>query len=139
MEEKRKLKASRHRLPEETVRVTELREQLVEETGYPMSKISYITKCYHDIVVKNIMEGKLVYLENIGKIYAGVNPPRKVVDFKNKPDASGRTLGVKGMTVKTKQQGARYVTKFKASNALRTALSDKGEPSKEEIDKIYID
>lgn len=139
MEKKRKLKHSWHRLPEESISRTEIAKVLVKETGYPYDKINYITKCFFEEVAKNIVDGKIVYLEGVGRIYATIRPPRKVVDFKNKPDELGRTLGVKGMKVKTKQVGAGYQTRFKPSASLKRSVNEKDPPTQEQVDNLYVD
>lgn len=135
--EKRKLKYSWKRMPEERVSIGDLKKKIIKETGYPKTVVNYVVDEFLESIKFNILDDKLVDIDGIGLIYAGINPPRKVVDFKNEPDELGRTLGKKGMKVKTKQQGATWSLKFRPQGYIKKMLRFKEEPTKEQVENLY--
>lgn len=126
-------------MPEERVSVSDLKEKVIKETGYPRTVVNYIIEEFLKSIKFKILDEKLIDLDGIGMIFAGINPPRKVVDFKNEPDELGRTLGVKGMKVKTKQQGATWSLKFRPQGYLKKMLKLKEPPTQGQIENLYRD
>lgn len=131
------MKYSWKRMPEERVSIGDLKKKVKKETGYPKTVVNYVIEEFLKSIKYNILDEKLIDLEGIGMIFAGINPPRKVVDFKNEPDELGRTLGKRGQKVTLKDQGATWSLKFRPQGYIKKMLKLKEPPTKEQVDNLY--